>query len=92
MTQDDTWLQPSTNAIGTLLLAVVNAAANELNTWSYTDSLMQSGLQMYPGEDWCNPVIPHAKWHVETAIALTDFSFLSDELYKIFRKYAEIQK
>ena len=88
MTQDDTWLQPSTNVIGTLLLPVVNAAANELNSWSYVDRLMQSGLHMYPGEDWCNPVIPHAKWHVETSIALTDFSFLSDELYQIFTKYA----
>ena len=88
MTQDDTWLQPSTNVVGTLLLPVVNAAANELNTWSYADGLMQSGLHMYPGEDWCNPVIPHAKWHVETSIALTDFSFLSDELYQLFSKYA----
>ena len=91
LTQDDTFLQPSTNAMGTLLLPVVNAAANGLNSWSYTDTLMQSGLQMYPGEDWCNPAIPHAKWHVETAIALTDFTFLSDELYQIFTKYADLR-
>ena len=91
MTQDDTFLQPSTNAMGTLLLPVVNAAANGLNSWSYTDTLMQSGLHMYPGEAWCNPVIPHAKWHVETAIALTDFTFLSDELYQIFTKYATVR-
>ena len=41
---------------------------------------------MYPGEGWCNPVIPHAKWHLETSIALTDFTFLTEELYKIFNK------
>lgn len=48
---------------------------------------MQAGINMYPGEAWCNPVIPHAKWHVETSIALTDFVFLSDELYRILGKY-----
>ena len=65
------------------MLPVVNAAANELNSWSYNDALMQSGINMYPGEAWCNPVIPHAKWHLQTSIALTDFTFLTDELFKV---------
>ena len=88
LTQDDTFLQPTTNALGTIFLPVINAAGNRLNDYSYSDELMQSGLHMYPGENWCNPVIPHAKWHVETSIALTDFTFLSDDLYRIFRKYS----
>ena len=87
LTQDDTFLQPSVNALGTFLLPLVNAVGNNLNGYSYSDAMMQSGLNMYPGENWCNPVIPHAKWHVETSIALTDFTFLSDDLYRIFRKY-----
>ena len=48
---------------------------------------MQAGINMYPGETWCNPVIPHAKWHVETSIALTDFVHLSDEMFRILNKY-----
>ena len=45
---------------------------------------MQLGINMYPGEKWCNPVIPHAKWHLQTSIALTDLTFLTDEMYRIF--------
>ena len=56
---------------------------NFYNFFLYSDAVMQAGINMYPGETWCNPVIPHAKWHVETSIALTDFVFLSDELYRI---------
>ena len=48
---------------------------------------MQLGNNMYPGEEWCNPIIPHAKWHLETSIALTDFTFLTEELYRIFKTY-----
>ena len=55
-----------------------------------SDAVMQAGVNMYPGETWCNPVIPHAKWHVETSIALTDFVFLSDELYRILGKYNNV--
>jgi len=87
LTQDDFWLQPSTNAIGTLVLPLVNNLANQLNNFTYSDSNMQAGINMYPGETWCNPVIPHAKWHVETSIALTDFVHLSDEMFRILNKY-----
>jgi hypothetical protein len=65
------------------MIPVVNAAANELNNFTYSDHQMQAGLHMYPGEAWCNMVIPHAKWHVETGIALTDFVFLTDEMYRL---------
>ena len=83
MTQDDTWLQPTTNELGMIFLPIVNFAGNELNNWTYTDMLMQSGINMYPGEEWCNLVMPHAKWHLETSIALTDFTFfLFDSVIK----------
>ena len=87
MTQDDTWLQPTTNELGMIFLPIVNAIGNNFNSWNYSDPLMQSGINMYPGAEWCNLVIPHAKWHLETSIALTDFTFLSDELYRIFKTY-----
>ena len=86
MTQDETWLQPGTNEVGMAFLPVLNQIANDLNSWKYSNWDMQLGINMYPGELWCNPVIPHAKWHLETGIALTDFSFLSDELYRLFSK------
>merc|ERR1712241_110886 len=87
LTQDDFWLQPSTNEIGTYVLPLVNGLANQLNNFTYSDAVMQTGINLYPGETWCNPVIPHAKWHVETSIALTDFVFLSDEMFRLLGQY-----
>ena len=82
LTQDDIWLQPITNELGTLALPLVNAIGNRLNNFEYSDIEMHAVLDMYPGAKWCNLVIPHAKWHLETGIALTDFTFLTDELYR----------
>lgn len=85
---NEIWFQPLTNQIGTIVLPLVNNLANALNNFTYTDAVdMQAGHNMYPGESWCNPVIPHAKWHVETAIALTDFVFHSDEMFRILGQY-----
>ena len=84
---DDYWLQPSTNEVGAAFLPVLNQALNGINSWNYSNANMQLGINMYPGEKWCNPVIPHAKWHLETSIALTDFAFLTEELYRIFKTY-----
>lgn len=83
LTSNDIWLQPSTNEIGMYLLPLVNGIANGMNHFHYNESTMQIGYNMYPGDSWCNYVIPHAKWHLETGIALTDFVFLSDEMYNI---------
>ena len=84
MTTDDIFLQPATNEIGTILIPVINGLINNFNSFDYTDVInMQAGIKLYPGEEWCNLVIPHAKWHVQTGIALTDFAFLTDEMYTI---------
>jgi len=87
LVNDPIWLQPSTNEVGAAFLPVINQAMNGYNSWNYSDTEMQLGINMYPGEAWCNPLIPHAKWHLQTGIALTDFTFLSDELYRIFSTY-----
>ena len=83
LTQDDFFLKPSVNQAGMLFLPVLNEAMNGLNSWDYHNPKLQRGINIYPGEKWCNPVIPHAKWHLQTGVALTDFSFLSDELYML---------
>ena len=69
--------------LGALLLPFWNSAVTGLTTFSYSDPSFQPGANMYPGEEWCNPVIPHAKWHVETGIALVDYVFLADEINRI---------
>merc|ERR1712210_349773 len=76
------------NEIGTIVLPLVNNLANALNNFTYTNAVdMQAGINMYPGELWCNPVIPHPKWHVQTSIALLDFSFHADEMFRILGQY-----
>ena len=86
LTDDPIWLEPSTNEVGWAFLPVINQLANDLISWTHNNPEMQLGNNMYPGEEWCNPIIPHAKWHLETSIALTDFTFLTEELYRIFNK------
>merc|ERR1711935_233161 len=84
----DIWFQPITNQIGTVVLPLVNNLANALNNFTYSNAVdMQAGINMYPGELWCNPVIPHPKWHVQTSIALLDFTFHADEMFRILGQY-----
>ena len=87
MTTDDIFLQPIANEIGMFVLPLINGIGNRFNNFTYSDNLMQSGINMYPGEEWCNLVTPHAKWHLQTSIALTDFTFLSDELARLLDTY-----
>jgi hypothetical protein len=74
--------------IGTVLLPFVNDIATSLTSYHYSDPSFQHGVNMYPGEEWCNPVIPHAKWHLQTGIALVDFVFLADEVNRILVEHA----
>ena len=74
--------------LGTIILPYWNDAATALTSFSYSDPSFQHGLNMYPGEEWCNPIIPHAKWHVQAGIALVDFVFLADEINRIIVEHA----
>ena len=38
---------------------------------------------IYPGDEWCNPIEPHSKWHVESAVGLLDLVYLTDNLYRV---------
>ncbi len=78
---------PEANELGYRLLPLVNAYANSLTDIEYHNGRFQRGVAIYPGDEWCNPLIPHAKWHLEAAIALTDLAFLTDEMYKTFLAY-----
>lgn len=47
----------------------------------------QNGTGVYPGEEWCNPYSPHAKWHVEAANGLMDLVYLADDLNRYTTNY-----
>ena len=41
----------------------------------------------YPGSAGCNDVIPHAKWHAQTAAALADMTRLMDFVLALEKKH-----
>ena len=76
------------NQIGWEMLPYVNDFANVLiNTTddSYYNKGLQDAIGIYPGEEWCNPELPHCKWHVEAAIGLVDFVNLADKVYRLIK-------
>lgn len=80
---NSTFLTPEANEKGAAFLPVLNALANAEMDFEYYNHNLNRAVGIYPGEDWCNPLIPHAKWHLETGIGLTDLLFLANEFYKI---------
>ena len=79
---------PWFNKLGASILPLYNDLAKQLTGYEYFSSNFHHGKAMYPGEEWCNRDIPHAKWHVETAVALFDLAVLADEVQVIFKEQA----
>lgn len=76
---------PTVNEIGALLLPVLNNfVSQDIETIKYSDPTFGNGKNFYPGEERCNAWDPHAKWHLQTGIALTDFVLLADEMHRLF--------
>lgn len=70
-------LTPEANAAGAAALPYINEFANIETSWSLHLQDVQIG-EGYPGWQVCNPIIPHAKRHVQTAAALGDVARLMD--------------
>ena len=54
--------------------------ANNLTTWDLVVEDLQLGGG-YPGSVGCNNLIPHAKWHLQTAASLSDLTKLIDFVF-----------
>jgi len=81
-------LDPMVNEYGFLFLPTFNEWISKLEAKNmhYPDPTFGSGQGFYAGEASCNKD-PHAKWHLQTSIALTDFIFLSDQFYGLLKKH-----
>ena len=75
--------KPLINSIGGLLLPGITTKANSLLSYEYFDKDFQMSRNVYPGEQWCNPRYPHAKWHVLSALTLVDLVNYSDEIHQV---------
>ena len=78
-------LSPEVNTAGAALLPQINQLANNLTLWDLKVEDLQLG-RGYPGSQGCNDLIPHAKWHLQTAASLADLTKLMD-----FILYLEIK-
>ena len=78
----DAIFTPEANAFGAALLPQINSYGNNLTTWDlYVEDIQVGGG--YPGSGWCNDLIPHAKWHVQSAASLVDVARLLDEVLRL---------
>ena len=60
------------------------------NNIQYQINLIFQNGGGYPGSVGCNDLIPHAKWHVQSAAALADVARLADFLVKIERNHVKM--
>ena len=81
--EDYIFLDPHINEIGWEYLPTLNSIVDSLNSYEYFDLDYQNGSRTYPGEEDCNPVMPHAKWHLESGIGLLDLVYVSHEMFQL---------
>jgi len=80
--------KPQVNQIGAFLQPLLNNfVTDNIETFKYSNTEFVSGKNFYAGQSWCDKKDPHSKWHLQTAIALTDFIFLADEMHQLFVKH-----
>ncbi len=48
--------------------------------------MLQWTKNVYPGEHRCNGFDPHAKWHVESAVAFLDLFYVADEINRLTKR------
>ena len=68
-------------------MPIVNDLADWLTSFDQggDEEVKKCGNETYPGSGWCRPVIPHAKWHEQTANAFYDMMSLGEYLAEIYK-------
>ena len=84
LTSNPIFLNETVNTWGAEMIPVLNSFLNSYNSFEYFETNFQDAVDVYPGDFWCNLVIPHAKWHLESGIGLLDLTYVGDEVYRIF--------
>ena len=74
---------PFVNDLGALIMPDFNELMNKLTGFTHTDSSLQDGHNIYPGDTWCRKQQPHSKWHEQSASGLLDLMFLSDYMLEL---------
>ena len=85
ITTNGVFINQTTNTIGSAILPIINKMTSLLQTFQYSDSSFETGTGFSPGMEHCS-WDPHAKWHLQSSIALTDFIFLADQIHGILSR------
>jgi len=80
-------LDPMVNEYGSMFLPTFNSWISwlEAKNMAYSDPNFGTGKNFYPGENIDCKWDPHAKWHMQTSIALTDFIFFADQFHGLIK-------
>lgn len=77
------WLaSENANNIGGDLIPLVNALGDLLTGYVHPEYVRKS-IQVYAGNDDCKHLVAHAKWHEQSANALVDLIFLTDDMHRL---------
>jgi len=79
-------LTPEINTAGAVFTPKLNMIANNFTRWDLFVEDVQLGGG-YPGHEGCNNVIPHCKWHAQTAASLSDMTRLMDFVLHLENKH-----
>ncbi len=63
----------------------INALGDALSGYEHPISVKTS-FNVYPGEETCRYLIAHAKWHEQSANALIDLIYLTDDVHNVLTK------
>lgn len=74
------------NEMGSYFLPTFNNNARMLTNFNYINNHFQSADNIYPGDNWCQSTIPHAKWHLQSAVGGLDLVYIADEVHRILAK------
>ena len=78
------------NSIGGYLMPVISANLGIIASFEFLDEDFLSGRNIYPGEEKCNSEIPHAKWHVLSAISGLELVYVADDINKIIKQKLQL--
>merc|ERR1712218_498092 len=81
---DSPFIKKFANEAGSQLIPLINQLFNSVTSFDHKNIYFQSAKNFYPGQIACSQEShTHAKWHVQSGIALLDFAMFADEFHRI---------
>ena len=78
---------PYVNKLVAATMPKISTSANLLSKNKFYNQKFQKLKEVYPGEEWCRDINPHAKFHVMEALGVLDQIYLVDAFYGVFRDF-----